>query len=1167
MQLHQAHNPTSIALLDSAFRNASIVFYLADASDGRVIHYLSPNIEKVLGYSAQEFLSSPAFWREHLLPEDAERVLNALNSLAQKGHQTFEYRMLDARGEYRWFSDEIEFVHPEDGSPDYVQGYWQDISAQKLREADLQEQSHSLQSILDSLPQRLVWKDRNSVFQGCNQAAAREIGLAFTEEIIGKSDFDFHADHRVAEYLRMTDEAVMATGLATYHADVPAKQDGVWLDVTKVPLRQANGTVSGVLISYEDVSEKKRTKFALGNFRRAVEQSSSVVIITDTKGGIEYVNPRFVQLFGYGEHEVLAKNPRFLKEDGVGPERYRELWKAINGGQSWHGEFLNRAKDGKLYWLSVSISPIFDENGTITHFIALEDDITPRKQLEIELKQQLAFTQTLMNALPHPVYYKSRDGVYRGCNRAFDEFMGLGEGEIVGKTVFEIAPPELAQKYLEMDNELFAHPGLQVYETKLRHRDGSLHDIISHKATFSDERGAVAGIIGSAFDISDRKRVEAALQKSEERFRTIANYTYNWENWINRDGKLLWVNPAVERITGFPPEECYAMPDFPARLIHPDDWPVAGRHYAESLAGISHRDLECRIVRKDGEIRWVEVAVQQVYDENGNNIGHRSSVRDVTDRRQATDQLHELKDMLQTVLDHIPQGVFWKDLDGIYLGGNSVFAHDIGLRGTDELRGRSDVEIFPAEEAEKFRNDDRKVMCGNKPFTSVEEQFTDSTGIRHWVLTSKMPLHNSRGEVVGLLGTYADLTELKQMDAELRESESRLREITATAAEGVYVMSDEGKITFINPEAERLLGRQAEELLGKPGQLLFTGVDPSLTESSNRPCRIILSTLAEKQYVSEEDQFVQKDGTAFNVSIRATPIMRDGEYAGAVVAFHDITEQKLTQKYLHETLQELQAVNTSLEQRVSEQTQQNIEKERLLIQQSRSAAMGEMISNIAHQWRQPLSTLGLVVQNILLDYKENQLGRDELEKYVATAQQCVTRMSETIDDFRDFFRPDKHKVFFNLHQAVKESLRLLEATLKNNNIQVILNEDEGLQAFGHPNEFSQVILNVLANAKDALVANKAHHRRIEIELHSGGHSAEVVIRDNAGGIAEEAIAKVFDPYFTTKAGGTGIGLYMSKTIIEKHMGGNIICCNAGEGAEFSISIPLGTQEEQKGINE
>ena len=259
----------------------------------------------------------------------------------------------------------------------------------------------------------------------------------------------------------------------------------------------------------------------------------------------------------------------------------------------------------------------------------------------------------------------------------------------------------------------------------------------------------------------------------------------------------------------------------------------------------------------------------------------------------------------------------------------------------------------------------------------------------------------------------------------------------------------------------------------------------------------------------------------------------------------------------------LRLLNESLAQQVREQTQKNMEKELLLIEQNRSAAMGELIRNIAHQWRQPLNTVGLVVQNILADYRADSLNREELEKGVATAMKCIKRMSKTIDDFRDFFRPDKIKIVFKLKEAIDESLTLIEATLKNNEIEVSLSGELELAAFGYANEFSQVILNLLANAADALVDNNVQQKRIEIELRSSDRSGVVVIRDNAGGIPEEAMGRIFEPYFTTKADGLGIGLYMSKIIVEKHIGGSIAFCNTASGAEFTVSIPLRSRDEMK----
>lgn len=240
---------------------------------------------------------------------------------------------------------------------------------------------------------------------------------------------------------------------------------------------------------------------------------------------------------------------------------------------------------------------------------------------------------------------------------------------------------------------------------------------------------------------------------------------------------------------------------------------------------------------------------------------------------------------------------------------------------------------------------------------------------------------------------------------------------------------------------------------------------------------------------------------------------------------------------------------------IIEQTRLIVEKERLMIVQSRSATMGEMIRNIAHQWRQPLNTVGLVTQNIRQDYRDHLLTQESLEKDIDVVLRCVKNMSQTIDDFRDFFRNDKEKTQFNLHQAIVELLCLIEATLKNSQINVSLSEDVGLHAFGYPHEFSQVILNLLANAKDALIDNKVPHGRIEIELRSTDDARIVVIRDNAGGIPKAIEGRIFEPYFTTKIDGSGIGLYMSKIIIEKHFGGCVSFRNTGEGAEFTLSIP------------
>jgi C4-dicarboxylate-specific signal transduction histidine kinase len=232
------------------------------------------------------------------------------------------------------------------------------------------------------------------------------------------------------------------------------------------------------------------------------------------------------------------------------------------------------------------------------------------------------------------------------------------------------------------------------------------------------------------------------------------------------------------------------------------------------------------------------------------------------------------------------------------------------------------------------------------------------------------------------------------------------------------------------------------------------------------------------------------------------------------------------------------------------------EKEQMLLQQSRLAAMGEMIGNIAHQWRQPLNALGLTVQQLRLFYDQGELNRDCLDKSIFQSMELIRHMSRTINDFRNYFKPDKEKAEFRLSESIADTLSLVNASFKNQHIdiEVIAKKDSAI--FGYRNEFAQVLLNILNNARDALTERGARDPRVTITIGTEGERAVVIIADNAGGIPEEIMGKIFDPYFTTKdpQRGTGVGLFMSKTIIEKNMGGRLTARNTGEGAEFRIEV-------------
>lgn len=389
--------------------------------------------------------------------------------------------------------------------------------------------------------------------------------------------------------------------------------------------------------------------------------------------------------------------------------------------------------------------------------------------------------------------------------------------------------------------------------------------------------------------------------------------------------------------------------------------------------------------------------------------------------------------------------------------------------------------------------------------------------------------------------------ELRNARHQLELSRERYFELYDLAPVGYLTISPEGLILESNLTAASMLGLEKREMLNKEFQRVIYHEDQdSYLVHRNQLVECLIAQSCELRCVRADSS------SPFWAHLHAI-VADNGEYRVTLI---DIDQRKLAEESLMVKSLQLEELNQSLEKRIAQAVKELRQKDELLIQQGRMAAMGEMINNIAHQWRQPLNNIGLIVQSLRLTFKAGTLTAETMNKDIANTMQLLQQMSATIDDFRNFFSQKKDLQTFTINDAVKRSLNFMLPSLKNSNIVVRCDEQPDVHAEGYPGEYTQATLNILTNAKDVLLERKIEVPCIDIRIFSENGRSVLTVTDNGGGIPKKVLPKIFDPYFTTRANGagTGIGLFMSKMIVEKNMQGRLTASNTESGAEFRIEL-------------
>ncbi len=455
----------------------------------------------------------------------------------------------------------------------------------------------------------------------------------------------------------------------------------------------------------------------------------------------------------------------------------------------------------------------------------------------------------------------------------------------------------------------------------------------------------------------------------------------------------------------------------------------------------------------------------------------------------------------------------------------------------------------------------RAHLEGRIPQYQLEYRLKTKQGSYKWFFDQgSVTKRDKDGKPLKICGVVIDITEKKNAELQHMASEKRFRQFAALLPQVVCELDGDFNILYINEFGKSLFGLK---------NLTSYNFFDFLDQENKRNVQKSFSDLVNQ--TSTKDPGLQiklknTEGKDITIFAYATFEIENQKLKTIRAIGIDLAERLKLENHLSTLNEELnmqkiqlENFNKALEGRVAEEVEKNRVKDHLMSLQARHAAMGEMVGHIAHQWKQPLNTLNLLVLDIQDAYNYGELNEEYINKSVRTSKKVIDHMSQTIDDFRNFFKPLKAKKTFNVKHQVDKALSFIRATIETSGIKLENNIMEDFFTLGFPNEFSQVVINLVNNAREAIIENEdIKDPLIRIDSKKDEKSGSIFFYNNGGPIPENVIPHIFEPYFTTKESnkGTGIGLYLVKTIIKQNMNGKIALKNHAKGVEFEIVLPL-----------
>lgn len=565
------------------------------------------------------------------------------------------------------------------------------------RTRDLKISEEKYHSIFDGVKDGIIYVSKGINVLAVNQAFTEITGIS-SETVIGKSGVNlakkFVNIKQLPQVLKYLKDLLFGKPTNDFILNY---QDKI-LEISSRILE--NGKIVSII---RDITKRKTVEKEIRKLSTAVEQSPSIIVITDLDGVIEYTNPKFSELTGYSNKEVIGENPRILKSGEQSTAIYKEMWKAISSGKEWRGEFHNKKKNGDLFWESAIMSPIFDKQGKITNYIKVAEDISERRETEIALTSSEERLKIIFESAPDAFYLSDLKGNFLDGNKAAEKIMGYKKEELIGKNFLNLKL--LSAKDFPKAMKLIAKNVIGQKtgpdEFLLNRKDGS--EISVEISTFPVKIKNKTVILGIARDITERKQKDKELSKQRQRLSHIVEGTNagTWY-WNIKTGELAlnerWAEIMGRSLKELEPISVKTWEE----NTHPEDLLILNdllnKHFNKE---IDYYDAEFRQLHKDGHWVWVNARGKIIeWDKNGKPLRMSGTHIDITDQKRAQESLRQSYEQYKILLDLAPDAFFHGDSKGNFIAAN-LSAIELTGYSHEELMKMKMSDLFSERQLEQ----------------------------------------------------------------------------------------------------------------------------------------------------------------------------------------------------------------------------------------------------------------------------------------------------------------------------------------------------------------------------------------------------------------------------------------------------------------------------------